>query len=494
MSEIFGYIFLTAYLVALSYVTFYCLMSFHLLYNYKKSHWNNEGPKDEELEKNDFPFVTIQLPIYNELYVVERLIESICEFDYPKDRYEVHVLDDSTDETVEITRKKVDEYKNKGFLIEHIRRADRVGYKAGALKAGMKYAKGEFIAIFDADFLPKKNFLKKTIPFFKNKKVGVVQTRWEHINEDYSLITKLQAFQLNVHFRVEQVGRKAGNYMLQFNGTAGVWRRNCIDDAGGWEADTLTEDLDLSYRAQLNGWEIVYLENVGSPAELPAEMNGLKSQQHRWMKGGAETAKKMLPSVWKSNLNFGQKVHASLHLLSSSVFLFVFLIGISSVPLIFYLGMLKINAAYFAFFLIGLLSIIAIYYTANVHAEDNGDSYLKSLLKFMLLFPVFLALSMGLSFHNSIAVLQGYLGKKSPFVRTPKFAISTGSDTVNNKKYLAEKIPMTTILEGFLAIYFFAAVLGAIYYENTTFIVFHILLMLGYGTICYYSIRHLRLK
>ena len=358
----------------------------------------------------------------------------------------------------------------------------------------MKYAKGEFIAIFDADFLPKKNFLKKTIPFFKNNKVGVVQTRWEHINEDYSLITRLQAFQLNVHFRVEQVGRKAGNYMLQFNGTAGVWRRECIDDAGGWEADTLTEDLDLSYRAQLNGWEIVYLENVGSPAELPAEMNGLKSQQHRWMKGGAETAKKMLPSVWKSNLNFGQKVHASLHLLSSSVFLFVFLIGISSVPLIFYLGMLKINAAYFAFFLIGLLSIIAIYYTANVHAEDNGDSYLKSLLKFMLLFPVFLALSMGLSFHNSIAVLQGYLGKKSPFVRTPKFAISTGSDTVNNKKYLAEKIPMTTILEGILAIYFFAAVLGAIYYENTTFIVFHILLMLGYGTICYYSIRHLRLK
>jgi cellulose synthase/poly-beta-1,6-N-acetylglucosamine synthase-like glycosyltransferase len=494
MSEIFGYIFLIAYLVALSYVTFYCLMSFHLLYNYKKSHWNDEGPKDEELEKNDFPFVTIQLPIYNELYVVERLIESICEFDYPKDRYEVHVLDDSTDETVEITRKKVAEYKDKGFLIKHIRRADRVGYKAGALKAGMKYAKGEFIAIFDADFLPKKNFLKKTIPFFKNNKVGVVQTRWEHINEDYSLITRLQAFQLNVHFRVEQVGRKAGNYMLQFNGTAGVWRRECIDDAGGWEADTLTEDLDLSYRAQLNGWEIVYLENVGSPAELPAEMNGLKSQQHRWMKGGAETAKKMLPSVWKSNLNFGQKVHASLHLLSSSVFLFVFLIGISSVPLIFYLGMLKINAAYFAFFLIGLLSIIAIYYTANVHAEDNGDSYLKSLLKFMLLFPVFLALSMGLSFHNSIAVLQGYLGKKSPFVRTPKFAISTGSDTVNNKKYLAEKIPMTTILEGILAIYFFAAVLGAIYYENTTFIVFHILLMLGYGTICYYSIRHLRLK
>jgi len=494
MSEIFGYIFLIAYLVALTYVTFYCLMSFHLLYNYKKSHWNDLGPKDQELEKNDFPFVTIQLPIFNELYVVERLIESICEFDYPKDRFEIHVLDDSNDETVIITRKKVAEYKAKGFLIEHIQRADRVGYKAGALKAGMKYAKGKFIAIFDADFLPKKNFLKKTIPFFKNKKVGVVQTRWEHINEDYSLITRLQAFQLNVHFRVEQVGRKAGNYMLQFNGTAGVWRRECIDDAGGWEADTLTEDLDLSYRAQLNGWEIVYLENVGSPAELPAEMNGLKSQQHRWMKGGAETAKKMLPSVWKSNLNFGQKVHASLHLLSSSVFLFVFLIGISSVPLIFYFGILKINAGYFAFFLIGLLSIIAIYYTANVHAKNNGDSYIKSLIKFLFLFPVFLALSMGLSLHNSIAVLQGYWGKKSPFVRTPKFAISSGSDSVNNKKYLAEKIPMTTILEGLLAIYFFAAVIGAIYYENTTFIMFHILLMLGYGTICYYSIRHLRLK
>ena len=494
MVTFFGYVFLIGYVLALSYVTFYCLMSFHLLFNYKKSH--RQGKKEVvTFEKNEaFPMVTIQLPIFNELYVVERLIDNICSFDYPKDRFEIQILDDSTDETLEISKRKVAEYKSKGFLIELVRRPDRKGYKAGALQYATQFAKGEYIAIFDADFLPKPDFLKKTIPYFENEKVGVVQTKWEHINEDYSLITRLQAFQLNVHFTVEQVGRRAGNYMLQFNGTAGVWRKQTIADAGGWEADTLTEDLDLSYRAQLNGWEIVYLEQVGSPAELPAEMNGLKSQQHRWMKGGAETAKKMLPTVWNSDIGLSKKLHASLHLMSSSVFLFVFLIGVFSVPLIFYIGLFEINANYFGVFLIGLLSIIAVYYAANVTADSQEKNYGKRLIKFLLLFPVFLALSMGLSLHNSIAVLQGYFGKKSPFIRTPKFDIKNLKDSVNGKKYIANQIPTTTIFEGLLAFYFFGAVLAAFYYENTTFIVFHLLLMLGYGTICFYSIRHLRLK
>ncbi|HKK78015.1 MAG TPA: glycosyltransferase, partial [Phaeodactylibacter sp.] len=416
---------------------------------------------------------------------------------YPKERYEIHILDDSTDETVDITRRKVEEYRAKGYRIEQIRRADRKGFKAGALRYGMQKAKGEFLAIFDADFLPRPDFLKATIPYFQDQKVGVVQTRWEHINQDYSLITKLQALQLNVHFTVEQVGRMSGDYMLQFNGTAGVWRRETIDDAGGWEADTLTEDLDLSIRAQLNGWKIYYREEVGSPAELPAEMNSFKSQQFRWMKGGAETAKKMLPTVWKSDLSFSKKFHTTVHLLASTIFVFVFITGVFSVPLLFLLGdliELGFSKNFFAYFLVGLLSIIAVYYVANVQAPVHKESFGKALFKFLFLFPLFLALSMGLSLHNTVAVLQGYQGKKSPFVRTPKFNIKSLRDNFNKRKYLSHKLSWTTVLEGVMALYFAAAVVGGIYIQNTTFIVFHLMLALGYGAIFYYTLRHLSLK
>lgn len=489
--SIIAYIVLGIYTIALTYITVYCVMQFNLLYHYKKHHWREEvASPTQPKEKEELPFVTVQLPIFNEMYVVERLIDNITSFDYPKDRFEIHILDDSTDETVEITRKKVEEYKAKGFNIEQICRVDRKGYKAGALKEGMKFAKGDFMAIFDADFLPRKDFLKATIPHFKDPKVGVVQTRWEHINQDYSLITRLQALQLNVHFTVEQTGRKAGNYMLQFNGTAGVWRRQTIEDAGGWEADTLTEDLDLSIRAQLKGWQITYLEGFGSPAELPAEMNSLKSQQFRWMKGGAETAKKMLPTVWKSDLSIGKKIHTTSHLLASTIFVFVFIAGVFSVPLLFFLSHLNFDPTFFAYFLIGLLSIMAIYYVANVQAELHKQSYLKMLLKFVVLFPVFLSLSMGLSLHNTIAVLQGYFGKKSPFVRTPKFNIKNITDSFQKNNYLSKKISWTTIWEGLFSVYFLCGVIGAFYVENNTFIFFHLLLALGYGTIFYYTIRH----
>jgi len=235
----------------------------------------------------------------------------------------------------EISKRKTEEYKAKGFNIDFFHRVDRKGYKAGALKEGMKHAKGEFIAIFDADFLPREDFLLTTVPYFQDEEVGVVQTRWEHINRDYSMLTRLQAMQLNVHFTIEQLGRKVSNCFLQFNGTAGVWRRETIDSAGGWEADTLTEDLDLSYRAQMKGWEIKYLEKFGSPAELPAEMNALKSQQFRWMKGGAENARKLLPKVWNSDMPFSRKLQATSHLLSSGVFLFILIAGLVSVPLMY---------------------------------------------------------------------------------------------------------------------------------------------------------------
>lgn len=491
--QIFYYTIFGIYVAALVYITFYCLLQFHLLIQYKKHYAKNPtAPVLPEKADKDLPFVTIQLPIFNEMYVIERLIDEVVKFDYPKDKFEIHILDDSTDETVAITQAKVQEYKAKGFLIEQITRTDRTGYKAGALKAATKQAKGDFIAIFDADFLPKPDFLRATIPHFDNPKVGVVQTRWEHINRDYSLITRLQALQLNVHFTVEQQGRKAGNYLLQFNGTAGVWRRETIDSAGGWEADTLTEDLDLSIRAQLKGWEIIYLEKFGSPAELPAEMNGLKSQQFRWMKGGAETAKKMLPTVWNSDLRFGQKLHTTGHLLGSSVFIFIFLVGVFSVPLLFIIGELGFGTNFLGVFLISTVAILAIYYTANVQAEIADESWGKKVVKFIFLFPLFLALSMGLSLHNTVAVFEGYRGKKSPFVRTPKFAIKGLTDSFKKQNYRAAKLSWTAIFEGVLALYFIIAVIIGLMQDNTIFVAFHTLLAFGYGTIFYYTVRHLK--
>ncbi len=521
-----AYIVLGIYTIALTYITVYCLMQFNLLYHYKRgkrSGAESSAPVRKEMktpqlamagddtggfqhddhlansdEDHEFPFVTIQLPIFNEMYVIERLIDSVMQFDYPKDRFEVHVLDDSIDETIEVTKAKVEEYQRKGYQIEQICRKDRKGFKAGALKEGMKHAKGEFLAIFDADFLPRADFLKKTMPFFQDECVGVVQTRWEHINEDYSLITRLQAMQLNVHFTVEQTGRMNGNHMLQFNGTAGVWRRKAIEDAGGWEADTLTEDLDLSIRAQLKGWKIEFLEDVGSPAELPVEMNSLKSQQFRWMKGGAETARKMLPTVWKSDLSLSHKLHATSHLLASSIFVFVFITGVFSVPLLFFLGdliELGFSKHFFAYFLVGLLSIVAVYYVANVQAiPERTHDFTKSVYKFVFLFPLFLALSMGLSLHNTVAVIQGFLGRKSPFVRTPKFNIKSLRDSIASKKYLNHKLSWTTVMEGLLALYFFGAVLLGIYLQNTTFIVFHLMLFMGYGAIFFFTLRHLSLR
>ncbi len=497
MLEVLGYGVLIVYCAALLYITVFCLMQFHLLWKYQRQDKQlSLHPEDApHIMEDDLPFVTVQLPIFNEQYVVQRLVDNICKLDYPRDRFEIQLLDDSTDETLTISRMKVEEYQAKGYNIELITRDKRTGYKAGALEHGLQFAKGEFIAIFDADFLPRASFLRETIPYFTDPEVGVVQTRWEHLNQDYSLITRLQAFQLNVHFTVEQSGRQAADYMLQFNGTAGIWRRETIVDAGGWHADTLTEDLDLSYRAQMKGWAIRYLERVGSPAELPAEMNGLKSQQFRWMKGGAETARKMLPAVWRSSLPLRKKFHATLHLLSSTIFLFVFLVGVFSVPLLFVLDPLGINAHIFAIFLTGLLTIAAVYFVANLRTTWEGKSTLRALLKFMVLFPLFLALSMGLSLHNSIAVIQGYRGKRSPFVRTPKFNIRSITDSFAAKgQYVADRLPLTTVFEGLLYLYFLIAAITAVYYGATTFLFFHILLTFGYGAICYYSIRHLRLR
>ena len=490
--KIVAYIVVGLYTLALTYITFYCLIQLHLLLKYgRRRNIKYSHTPEPVFTGRELPSVTIQLPLFNERFVAERLIDNIVAMDYPQDKLQIQILDDSTDDTQEVCRKKVEEYRQKGIHIEYVHRTDRAGYKAGALRDGLATATGEFIAIFDADFLPHRDFLLQTLPYFEDEKVGVVQTRWDHINGDYSIITRLQAFQLNVHFTIEQSGRQSGNYFLQFNGTAGVWRRKTIEDAGGWEADTLTEDLDLSYRAQLKGWKIRYRQDVVSPAELPAEMNGLKSQQFRWMKGGAENARKLIPAVIRSSIPFSQKIHAITHLLSSSIFLVVFVLAVLSVPTLFLVSTIHLDMRNYWVFLVGILSVALVYFVANSDTTWQDIPVLKRIGLFILIFPLFLSLSMGLSLHNSIAVIQGYRGKKSAFVRTPKFNIRQIQDSFKKGAYTAAKISGTTVIEGLLALYFLSAIVLGIAEGKTSFLIYHVMLMIGFGGIFLYTVRHL---
>jgi len=490
--KIAAYIVIGFYTLALTYVTLYCFLQFHLLLNYWKAKRNKITSRPNSAEWNSsLPIVTIQLPIFNERYVVERLIDNIVHLHYPAEKLEIQVLDDSTDDTADVCRQKVEEYATKGYDIHLIHRSKRDGYKAGALRDGLLLARGEFIAIFDADFLPKLDFLLQTIPYFKDTSVGVVQTRWEHINGKYSLITRLQAFQLNVHFTIEQTGRQWGDYLLQFNGTAGIWRRKTIEDAGGWEADTLTEDLDLSYRAQLKGWRIIYCQDIVSPSELPCDMNGLKSQQFRWMKGGAENARKLIPAILRSEMPFIKKMHATTHLLSGSVFLFIFILGVLSVPALFLMSTINMNTPIYWIFMLGVITASCVYFVGNKDTTWIDLPLYRKMFNFAIMFPLFLSLSMGLSLHNSIAVIQGYRGCKSAFIRTPKFNIHQLQDSFKKGLYEASQISGITIIEGLLSLYFLIAVIISVELGKTSLIVYHLMLMIGFGSIFIYSIKHL---
>lgn len=498
MSFIYSFIFIL-YSLVLLYILFYNLIQFQLLLNYRKFKRNRDRVPSKCKELKDLPAVTVQLPIYNEKYVVGRLIDNICSLAYPKDKLQIQVLDDSTDDTLELSREKVNYYKEKGINVELIHRKDRKGYKAGALQNGMKGATGEFIAIFDADFLPSDDFLMRTLPCFRDPEIGVVQARWEHLNQQDSLLTRIQAFQLNVHFTIEQSARSLSDYLLQFNGTAGIWRKEAIINAGGWHADTLTEDLDLSYRAQLKGWRILYREDIGAPAELPAEIYSYKTQQYRWMKGGAETARKLMLPVWKSNISFWKKIHATAHLTASTVFLLIFSMAVLSVPMIWAIKQLEINMGFYLVFVLGVLAISWTFYQANVLNPYNqsGLSVGQKIIRFLFLFPVFMAISMGLSLHNSIAVIQGYRGKSSPFIRTPKLNVidvtkeKQGVDKPGNKNQ-RNRIDKSIFLEGLMALYFVFGIVAGIRLENYSMLFLHILLAFGFGSIFYFSLRELK--
>ncbi len=472
-------------------IFFYSLAQLNLLFNYLKSKKNKIiVEKFNFLNENEIPFVTIQLPIYNEKYVVERLLKSICELEYPLHKLEIQVLDDSTDDSVIATLALINKYKCQGIDIQHITRKNRIGFKAGALKEGLEFAKGEFIAIFDADFMPKKDWLLQTIPNFKNPNVGVVQTRWGHINRDYSVLTKIQAFALDAHFTLEQTGRNSQKHCINFNGTAGVWRKSCIIDAGNWEADTLTEDLDLSYRAQLKNWEFIYLEDVETPAELPAILSAARSQQFRWNKGGAENFRKMSLRVLKSDsISKKTKIHAFLHLLNSSMFLCIFLMAILSVPVLFikhYFSHLNYLFNIIAFFVLTTIIFFICYW--NTYRSLRGGG-IASFLNYIKMFFTFYTIAMGFTFQNSIAVLEGLLGKKSEFVRTPKFNIEALKDKWKDNIYISRKISKNTIIEGFLMIYFVFGLFYAIKLNDFGLFPFHLMLVIGYGFVVYKSFK-----
>ncbi len=488
----FSLIILFIYCIAILLLFFYSLSQLNLLINYLKSKKVTTNHEQFNFSNpSEIPHITIQLPIYNEKYVVERLLETICKLEYPKDKLEIQVLDDSTDDSIATTIQLVQKYYLQGIDIKYSARTNRIGYKAGALKKGLQTAKGEFIAIFDADFLPKSDWLTKTIPYFKNSNVGVVQTRWSHINRDYSVLTKIQAFALDGHFTLEQVGRNSQNHYINFNGTAGAWRKTCIIDAGNWESDTLTEDLDLSYRAQLKNWQFVYLEAITTPAELPAVLSAMRSQQFRWNKGGAENFRKMAWRVLNSNtIPTKTKIHALLHLLNSTMFLCVFAMSILSVPILFIKNHYRHLDIYFnimAFFMVTTLIFFSCYWFTFKSIRGGG---FKSFFKFTGLFFTFYTIVMGFSFQNSIAVLEGLLGKKSAFIRTPKLNIEIQKELWKENIYLTNNISKNTFFEGLLLLFFMFGLYSGYKLNDYALFPFHIMLSIGYGFIFYKSIKN----
>lgn len=485
-------ILLAIYGLCLLLIFFYSVLQFSLSIAYARNRKKKKAEIYPVFDPARAPKVTVQLPMYNELYVAERIIQKASEFDYPLDKLEIQVLDDSTDETRDVIAKKVAEVAARGINIKHIHRTDRTGYKAGALDSAMDQVEGDFIAIFDADFEPEKDFLQKTMPYFEDDNIGVVQTRWGHINKSYSLLTELQAFGLNGHFAVEQGGRTASGHFINFNGTGGIWRKKCIEDAGGWEHDTLTEDLDLSYRAQLKGWKFKYCEHVIAPAELPITMSALKSQQHRWMKGGAECFRKMAWRIVRfKGVRFTDRIHGVSHLFNSSVFIFILIMSLLSLVVLHIkdsFSDLNFIIQFGSIFIISTVFLVYYYWLAFRDKTANGFT---SFFRFIGRFIQFLTVSLGLSLSNSVAVIEGYLGIKSSFVRTPKFNVLSKVEFKGNK-YDKKSISLITIGEGILMLVFAFTAINRASYGDLGMVPFHLMLAIGYGLVFFYSIRELR--
>jgi len=479
---------LAVYFVSLAILFVFGSHGYVMVYLYNKFRVSGSNPP---APLPILPRVTVQLPIFNERYVVERLIRAVCEIEYPRELLEIQVLDDSTDDTTAIARNWAAHYQQQGFAIKVWHRDNRQGYKAGALREGLAAATGEFIAIFDADFVPPKDFLRRTLPYFQDAQIGVVQTRWGHLNGDYSMLTRGQAIGLDGHFVVEQTARHRAGYFINFNGTAGVWRRACVIDAGNWTDDTLTEDLDLSYRAQLRGWKFVFMPDTVCLSELPAEIGGVKSQQFRWTKGAIQTAKKNLPRVWKSSLPLHVKLQSTVHLTNNLVFPFILIVGLLNLPLV----IIKNESAndHSLFFAIISIFVLAFFGSFLMYLTALRETY-PDWRRRILYFPLFMAGSMGLSINNTRAILQGLFKYRGEFLRTPKYRLESARDGFHDKQYFItrefwQRGLRNGIPEMLLALYCLAGIGVAIYYGEVAAIPFQTLYFLGYSFIAYLSFK-----
>lgn len=449
---------LAVYFAILVVLSFYGSHRYTMVYLYRKYAANKPDPAPlDTFEEHDLPFVTIQLPMFNERYVAARLIHAVAKMDYPRDRFEIQVLDDSTDDTTALCQVIVDELAEQGLDISLIHRTDRTGYKAGALEHGLTVAKGSLVAVFDADFLPEASFLRQTVHHFSDSEIGMVQARWEHINREYSLLTRAQAILLDGHFVLEHTARNRSGRFFNFNGTAGVWRIDTIHDAGGWEHDTLTEDLDLSYRAQLKGWRFLFLRDVTAPSEIPVEMNAFKTQQHRWAKGSIQTAIKLLPRILRADLPFPVKLEAFHHMTANMAYLLMVLLALM-MPLA---TIVRVHQGLYETLIIDLpvffsatLSICYFYWVSQREIGRPAFATLRMI-------PAVLGIGIGLSLNNAKAVMEAILGHDTPFVRTPKYGIHHANESWRGKLYF-KKSTLLTLIEAGLGLWFTYAIVHVI--------------------------------
>jgi len=467
---------LIPYFIVLTILAAYGAHRYWMVYLYYKHKRNKTTEPSAHFQFDDLPRVTVQLPIFNEQYVVDRLLDAVCRLDYPKEKLDIQLLDDSTDETIEVARLLVDRYAALGHPVTYLHRDNREGYKAGALAEGLKTAKGDFVAIFDADFVPPPDFLLKCIHHFTDPKVGMVQTRWTHINRNYSVLTEVEAILLDGHFVLEHSARSRSGVFFNFNGTAGMWRRSAIDEAGGWQHDTLTEDTDLSYRAQLQGWKFVYLQDVECPAELPVEMTAFKTQQARWAKGLIQVSKKILPRVLASNASRSVKIEAFYHLTANLSYPLMIVLSVLLMPAMiirFYQGWFQMLYIDLPLFMASTFSISSFYLVSQ------KELFPKSWLRSLLYLPLLMALGIGLTVTNTRAVLEALTGKQTAFARTPKYRVESKKDKVGAKKY-RKRLGWVPWLELLIGTYFALAVFYAIDNENYFTVPFLLLFVIGY--------------
>lgn len=485
--ELLSQITITLYLGVLAMLSVYGLHRYYILYLFYRYYKRGNRPEPPPLAREDYPTVTIQLPIFNEYYVAARVIDSAGDVDYPKDRLTIQILDDSTDDTQEITKEAASRLRAKGFNVEYIHRVDRVGFKAGALKAGVEKTTDELIAVFDADFIIPSDFLTRVVPHFQNERVGMVQARWGYLNRNYSLLTRVESILLDGHFILEHTARNYSGRFFNFNGTGGVFRRRTIIESGGWEGDTLTEDLDLSYRAQMAGWKFVYLPDLVCKSELPVDIYGFKTQQHRWTKGSIQVGRKLFGRIWRSECPLRVKIEATFHLTANLCYLMIVLLSLLlplSLLLRHHIMMGGIEAWEVLVFLFTTTSVFIFYTVSQKELYDDWRWRLKDI-------PFILALGIGMCINNAWAVTEALLSKDTPFVRTAKYRIESLKDNWRGKIYRSMN-RRSLLVECIFAIYMVATFFVLIKVRNWGALPYLLLFVSGYLYILGLSILHSR--